>query len=463
MSESTKHLLIVDDEPALREAIAERLADHGFVVEQAGSGEEALERLASFAFDVLITDLKLPGINGREVLDAATERYPDLIAIVITGYGTVKDAVDAIKQGAADFITKPFQFDALLHVLRSAVEQRRLKSENAYLRSQLEERYRIDGLVGRSRIMRDLLQLLETVAATNSTLLITGETGSGKEVVARAIHHNGPRRANRFVAINCSAIPETLLEAELFGHVRGAFTGAVGTRQGRLEQAHKGTLFLDEVGTMSPALQSKLLRVLQEREFERVGDAHTIKIDVRVIAATHSDLAKMVAEGTFREDLFYRLNVIPVQLPALRERRDDIPLLVQHFLEKLGAEQVPPRHVTMSQDALRRLMAYPWPGNVRQLENVVERALAFSHGRTQIDVADLGPDIQNVPASPGDGNTWFPDEGMDLERYIEGVELTLIKRSLERTQGNKVQAARLLNLKRTTLIEKLKRLERGAP
>src|SRR6185436_9770503 len=448
MSEGQKHLLIVDDEHALREAIAERLADHGFVVEQAASGEDALKRLT--------------GIDGAKVIEAALERYPEIIAIVITGYGTVKDAVEAIKQGAADFITKPFQFDALLHVLRSALEQRRLKSENAYLRSQLEDRYRIDGLVGRSRVMRDLFQLLETVAATSSTVLITGETGTVKELAACAIHHNSPRRANRFVAINCSAIPETLLEAELFGHVRGAFTGAVGTRQGRLEQAHKGTLFLDEVGTMSPALQAKLLRVLQEREFERVGDAHTIKIDVRIIAATHSDLAKMVAEGTFREDLFYRLNVIPVQLPALRERREDVPLLVQHFLQKLGAEQVPPRHVTVSQDALRRLMAYAWPGNVRQLENVVERALAFSHGRTQIDVQDLGAEIQNLPASPEGSPTWFPDEGIDLERYIEGVELTLIKRSLERTQGNKVQAARLLNLKRTTLIEKLKRLERGA-
>src|SRR5829696_6720024 len=463
MPENQKHLLIVDDEAALRSAIAERLADHGFVVEQAGNGEDALQRLSEFAYDVLITDLRLPGIDGRRVLDAALDRYPDIIAIVITGFGTVKDAVEAIKQGAADFITKPFQFDALLHVLQSAVEQRRLKSENAYLRSQLEERYRIDGLIGQSRVMRDLLQLLETVASTSSTVLITGETGTGKELAARAIHHNSPRRASRFVAINCSAIPETLLEAELFGHVRGAFTGAVGTRQGCLEQAHKGTLFLDEIGTMSPALQAKLLRVLQEREFERVGDSHTIKIDVRIIAATHSDLAKMVAEGTFREDLFYRLNVIPVQLPPLRERRDDIPLLVQHFLQKLGSEQVPPRAATMSQEALRRLMSYAWPGNVRQLENVVERALAFSHGRAQIDVADVGPDIQNAPASPGDGNPWFPDEGIDLERYIEGVELTLIKRSLERTQGNKVQAARLLNLKRTTLIEKLKRLERGAP
>jgi DNA-binding NtrC family response regulator len=458
MAEGQKHLLIVDDELALREAIAERLADHGFVVEQADNGEQALQRIAEFAFDLLITDLRLPGIDGRQVLDAALERYPELIAIVITGYGTVKDAVDAIKHGAADFITKPFQFDALLHVLTAALEQRRLKSENAYLRSQLEERYRIDGLVGHSRIMRDLSQLLETVAATSSTVLITGDTGTGKELAARAIHHNSPRRANRFVALNCTAIPETLLEAELFGHVRGAFTGAVGTRQGRLEQAHKGTLFLDEVGTMSPALQAKLLRVLQEREFERVGDSHTIKIDVRVIAATHSDLAKMVAEGTFREDLFYRLNVIPVQLPPLRDRREDIPLLVQHFLQKLCAG-TGRDGVTISQEALRRLMAYPWPGNVRQLENAVERALAFSHGRAQIDVQDLALEVQNEPVPADTQGMWFPDDGLDFDSYIEAVELSLIRRSLERTQGNKRQAAKLLNLKRTTLIEKLKRLE----
>ena len=458
MSESRKHLLIVDDESALRETIAERLADHGFDVEQAQSGEQALQRLSEFAFDVLITDLRLPGIDGRRVLDAALERYPDIIGIVITGFGTVKDAVDAIKQGAADFITKPFQFDALLHVLKSAVEQRRLRSENAYLRSQLEQRYRIEGLIGQSAVMRDLSQLLETVAATSSTVLITGETGTGKELAARAIHHGSPRRNNRFVAINCSAIPETLLEAELFGHVRGAFTGAVGTRQGRLEQANKGTLFLDEVGTMSPALQAKLLRVLQEREFERVGDSHTVKIDVRVIAATHSDLPRMVADGTFREDLYYRLNVIPVHVPALRERRDDIPLLVQHFLQKLASESGR-GPLAVSQDAMRRLMAYPWPGNVRQLENVVERAVAFSGGRAEIELHDFGPEIQ-PPAVPADaGPLAFPEDGLDFDRYIEGVELALIKRSLERTRGNKRQAAKLLKLKRTTLIEKLKRLE----
>ena len=457
MSENQKHLLIVDDEKALREAIAERLTDQGFAVEQADSGEQALDRLVEFAFDIIITDLRLPGIDGRKVLDAALARYPEIIAIIITGFGTVKDAVEAIKQGASDFITKPFQFDALLHVLNSALEARRLKSENAYLRSQLEERYRIDGLVGRSKVMRDLFQLLEIVAATSSTVLITGETGTGKELAARAIHHSSTRRANRFVAINCSAIPETLLEAELFGHARGAFTGAVGTRQGRFEQAHKGTLFLDEVGTMSAALQAKLLRVLQEREFERVGDSHTIKVDVRVIAATHSDLQKMVGEGAFREDLFYRLNVIPVMLPPLRDRRDDIPLLVQHFAQKLSADTGRPP-AKISQEAMRRLMAHNWPGNVRQLENAVERAFAFSQGRGQIDAADLSPDIQKEPTAPEGHDPWFPDDGVDFDQYIAGIELALIQRSLERTHGNKRQAAKLLNLKRTTLIEKLKRL-----
>src|SRR5436190_2481423 len=390
MTDSPKHLLIVDDETALREAIAERLTDHGFLVEQAASGEQALERLAAFAFDILLTDLRLPGIDGRQVLEAALERYPDIIAMRLTGFGTVKDAVNAIKQGAADFITKPFQFDALLHVLRSALEQRRLKSENAYLRSQLEDRYRIDGLVGRSRVMRELFQLLETVAATSSTVLITGETGTGKELAARAIHHNSPRRANRFVALNCSAIPETLLEAELFGHVRGAFTGAVGARQGRLEQAHKGTLFLDEVGTMSPALQSKLLRVLQEREFERVGDNQTIKVDVRVIGATNSDLRKMVDDGTFREDLYYRLNVIPVRVPPLRERRADIALLAQHFLDNFAQASMPPKsRLTLAQDAQQALMTFAWPGNVRQLENAMERMVALSGGRSEITLVDL--------------------------------------------------------------------------
>src|SRR5881628_667235 len=374
MTDSQKHLLIVEDEAALRAAVAEQLSDRGYHVEQAESGEAAIGHLAEFAFDIIVTDLRLPGIDGSAVIEAAVARYPHIIAIVVTGFGTVKDAVEAIKRGAWDFVSKPFQIDELLHVLDSAIEQRRPKSENAYLRAQLEERYRFEGIVGKSRAMTRVFQLLETVAPTNSTILITGETGTGKEVVARAIHHNSPRKAHRFVALNCSAIPETLLEAELFGHVRGAFTGAIGNRQGRMEQAHKGTLFLDEVGTMSGALQMKLLRVLQEREFERVGDSHTTKVDVRVIAATNSDLARMVAEGQFREDLFYRLNVIPVHLPPLRERKEDIPLLVQHFLENLRNGSAP---LTVSQEAMRRLMAFSWPGNVRQLENAVERAVAL--------------------------------------------------------------------------------------
>jgi transcriptional regulator with GAF, ATPase, and Fis domain len=341
--------------------------------------------------------------------------------------------------------------------LNSALERRRLKAENAYLRSQLQERYKFDGLIGRSPAMRDLFQLLETVSTTASTILVTGETGTGKEVVARAIHHSSPRRAQRFVALNCSAIPETLLESELFGHVRGAFTGAIGNRPGRLEQANKGTLFLDEVGTMSAAMQMKLLRVLQEREFERVGDSHTIKVDVRVIAATNSDLQKMVAAGTFRDDLFYRLNIIPVQLPPLRDRREDIPLLVQHFLKKFGS---PERlsELRISQDATRALMAYSWPGNVRQLENAIERAVAMSGGRNQIETSDLTSEIQQATQLSTAPDVALPEDGIDFDRYVARVERELIRRALEKTGGNKGQASKLLNLKRTTLVEKLKRL-----
>src|SRR5579864_4075009 len=459
MPDTPKHLLLVEDEGPLRAVVAEQLADRGYKVEQAASGEDALARLADFAFDVIVTDLRLPGIDRAAVVDAAVERYPDIVAIVVTGYGTVKDAVEAIKRGAWDFVSKPFQIDELLHVLDAALEQRRLKSENAYLRAQLEERYRFEGLIGKSRPMTRLMHLLETVAATSSTILVAGETGTGKDVVARAIHHNSPRSLHRFVALNCSAIPETLLEAELFGHVRGAFTGAVGSRQGRLEQAHKGTFFLDEVGTMSSALQMKLLRVLQEREIERVGDSHTIKVDVRVIAATNSDLGRLVADGLFREDLFYRLNVIPVRLPPLRERKDDIPLLVTHFLEKLAKEGSGTGSIkhTVSQDAMRRLMAYLWPGNVRQLENAVERAVAFTAGRSQIDVGDLPTEIQQAQELALSSAVTLPEDGVDLDVFIAGIERDLIQRSLERTGGNKGAAARLLNLKRTTLVEKLKR------
>ena len=454
MSDPAPHVLFVDDEPALRTLMAERLAERCFEVVEADSGEKALDLLEQFAFDVVITDLRMAGVDGGAVIEAAVGRYPGIVGIVITGYGTIKDAVDAIKRGASDFIAKPFQFDELMHVLQKALEQRRLASENAYLRSQLEERYQFGGILGRSRPMQALFQMLDTVARSSSTILISGETGTGKEVVARAIHHNSPRRAHRFVALNCSAIPETLLEAELFGHVRGAFTGAVGTRQGRFEQAHKGTLFLDEVGTMSQALQVKLLRSLQEREFERVGDNETIKVDVRVVAATNSDLARMVAEGQFREDLYYRLNVIPIHLPPLRERRDDIPLLAKHFLEKFA----PGSPVHLSQSATRALMAYAWPGNVRQLENAVERAVALSAERPEIDVSDLPPELQETPPAGAPPFVDFPEQGLDLPHYLAAIERDLIQRALDRTQGNRNKAADLLRIKRTTLVEKLKRI-----
>jgi DNA-binding NtrC family response regulator len=463
MSDSSiQHLLLVDDEEGLRSVMAERLTEHGFRVEQASTGEQALSCLNDFAFDILITDLRLPGTDGRQVLDEAFARYPDIIAIVITGFGTVREAVEVTRLGAEGFITKPFQFEELLHELSAALEKRRLKAENAYLRAQLHERFRLDSMVGATPAMSQLFELLKTVAATTSTILITGETGTGKELAARAIHDASQRRAQRFVAINCSAIPETLLEAELFGHVRGAFTGAVASRQGRLEQAHRGTLFLDEVGTMSAALQAKLLRVLQAREFERVGDSQTIKVDVRVIGATNSDLKKMVQEGAFREDLYYRLNVIPVRVPPLRERRADIPLLAQHFLDRLAADSVPPRgRVTLSQDAQQALMAFGWPGNVRQLENVIERTFALSPGRTQISAADLPEELQTARTIPDRTELTIPETGIEMDRVVSDFEHALIRRALERTQGNKRQAAELLGLKRTTLIEKLKRLEKA--
>jgi DNA-binding NtrC family response regulator len=454
------HLLLVDDEEALRSVVAERLTEEGFEVTQASDGEAALRALDKFAFDVIVSDLRLPGVDGRQVIDAALARYPGIVAIVVTGYGTVKDAVEVIKAGAADFIAKPFQFDELMHVLTNALEQKRLKSENAYLHQQLDERFGLGSMIGKSAAMRALFQLIETVAPTTATIMITGETGTGKEMVARAIHQTSPRHRERFVAINVSAIPETLLDAELFGHVRGAFTGAVAMRQGRLEQADKGTLFLDEVGTMPMPLQMKLLRVLQEREFERLGDSRTIKVDVRIVAATNADLSKMVKEGSFREDLYYRLNVIHVQLAPLRERPEDIPLLVRTFIQKFSGQQLnraPDHLITVSQEAMRRLMSFAWPGNVRQLENAIERALALLGSRRQIEVTDLPPDLQTAADESVKPTLDLPAQGLDLPSLVLQIEHEMISRALARTENNKGAAARLLGLKRTTLVEKLKR------
>jgi DNA-binding NtrC family response regulator len=367
-----------------------------------------------------------------------------------------------------DFVAKPFQFDELLHVVRTAIEQGRLKDENAYLRQQLDERFGVGAMVGKSAPMRALYQLIDTVAPTSATVLITGETGTGKEMVARAIHQTSLRRQQKFVAINCSAIPDTLLEAELFGHVRGAFTGAVTSRQGRIEQADKGTLFLDEIGTMPPSLQVKMLRVLQEREFERIGDPRTVKVDVRVIAATNADLGRMVQDGVFREDLFYRLNVVPVHLPPLRERCEDIPLLVARFIEKHQPASDGHDPVVVAQEGMRRLMAFDWPGNVRQLENVIERALALGGGRRSIDMDDLPRELQ-AKAAAVSLVPRLSDDGVDLPFLVSEFERQLIDQALARTEGNRGAAARLLSLKRTTLVEKLKRLGRdtaadtGAP
>lgn len=455
------HLLLVDDEVAFRGVIAERLVDSGYRVEQAGTGEEAVARLSEFAFDILLTDLRLPGVDGRQVLDEAFSRYPDIIAVVITGFGTVREAVEVTQLGAEGFITKPFQFEELLHALRTAVEKRRLRAENAYLREQLLGRFHLGGIIGQAPLVVQMLERIQTVAATASTVLITGETGTGKELAARALHDASPRRLQRFMAINCSAIPETLLETELFGHIKGAFTGAVANRQGRIEQANHGTLFLDEVGTMSLPLQVKLLRVLQAREFERVGESQPVKVDVRVIAATNSDLKQMVKDGTFREDLYYRLNVIPLHVPALRERPSDVPLLAQHFLDRLSQESPSRGRVTIAQEAQQALMAYSWPGNVRQLENVIERAFALSPGRAQLELSDLSEEVRAAPVQPTAADVVFSENGVDFDALVSRFEHGLLTRALEHAGGNKRMAAELLKIKRTTLIEKLKRLERS--
>ncbi len=455
-----QHLLLVDDEVGFREVIAERLAGHGFEVVQAGTGEEAVERLSEFAFDILVTDLRLPGLDGRQCWKRRSRAIRR--SSPWSSPGTAPFARPSRSRGAAPRASSPSrsQFEEFLHELMMSIERRRLKAENEYLREQFHDRFGIDGIIGRTPVMLQLFELLRMIAGTPSTVLISGETGTGKELAARAIHDASPRRNQRFVAINCSAIPETLLEAELFGHVRGAFTGAVANRQGRLEQANRGTLFLDEVGTMSPALQAKLLRVLQTREFERVGDVQTVKVDVRVLAATNSELAQMVEAGAFREDLYYRLNVIPVRVPPLRERRADIPLLAQFFLDRFSREMPARGRVTLAQDAQQALMAFGWPGNVRQLENVIERTFALSPGRSQITALELPDEIRRVGPMLSPTEVVIPESGIQMERLVSDFEHTLIKRALERTGGNKRLAADLLHLKRTTLIEKLKRLQR---
>ena len=453
-------VLVVEDEAELRQIIADSLEAKGFAVAQALDAADARSRLESFAYDGLVVDLRLPDADGMDVLDAALARYPEIRAVVITGWGGVEEAVRAIKRGAIDFLIKPFQLTQLAQVLHTGINERRLQQENAELRAQLHDRFSFASVIGQSAPMQHVFSSLELVSPMNSTVLIHGETGTGKELIARTIHYNSPRRDHHFVAFNAAAIPEGLAEAELFGHVKGAFTGAVNARVGRFELAHKGTLFIDEVSSMTLSLQAKLLRALQEREIERVGESRPFKFDIRVVAATNIDLRKLVKEGTFREDLFYRLNVVPITLPPLRSRREDIALLSNHFVQKsCKSNGVPSR--TLSQASLRVLMDYPWPGNIRQLENAIEHAVAVSGTAREIEPSMLPEDVRSPGRSAMLAPVTIPDEGLDFTAVMTQLERELITRGLEKTGGNKRQAARLLNLSRTTLIDKLQRLGGG--
>jgi two-component system, NtrC family, response regulator AtoC len=457
MAGAREQILVVDDEEDLRQAVVELLTADGFEVHGVATAEQALEMLSQTAFDVLITDNNLPGKSGIELLEDTLARYPEIVGIVITGFGTIETAVQAIKKGAYDYLSKPFKLVELSIMVRKGLQERTLRFENQYLRNQLKSRYAFDNIIGTGRSMARIFELIDSVAALNSTVLIQGETGTGKELIAKAIHFNSPRKDQKMVSINCGAIPENLLESELFGHVKGAFTGAVANRVGRFEQANNGTIFLDEVGNMPPSLQVKLLRVLQEREFERVGGNNSIKVDVRIIAATSSNLEEMVKAGTFREDLYYRLNVIPVRMPALRDRREDIPLLIQRFITQF-CETHKLETKTVSPQVMKSMMGYEWPGNVRQLENIVERMVALTGTRTAIMPADLPPEIQSGERF-GNGTTFeIPEEGINFTNIVVDMERELILQGLRKANGNKKLAAKLLNLKRTTLIEKIKRI-----
>ncbi len=457
MDVSKEQILVVDDEEDRRKAIVDILTLDGFDVEQAGSAEEAAEKLSQTAFDVLITDHNLPGKTGVELLEETLVRYPEIISVVITGYGTIETAVSAIEKGAYNYLTKPFKFVELPIMVRKGLKERQLRFENQYLRKQLNAKYGFNNIIGAGRAMNRIFELVDTIAGLNSTVLVQGETGTGKELIAKAIHFNSSRKDQKMVSINCGAIPENLLESELFGHVKGAFTGAVQTRIGRFEQANGGTIFLDEIGNMPPTLQVKLLRLLQEREFERVGGNSTVKVDVRIIAATSSNLEEMVKNGTFREDLYYRLNVIPINLPPLRERREDIPLLVQKFIERF-CETHRLDLKTVSPQVMKALMSFEWPGNVRQLENIVERMVALTGNRPAILSSDLPTEIQNRESLNFVPLIEIPEEGINFQNVVTDMERELIVQSLRKTNGNKKLAAKLLNLKRTTLIEKIKRI-----
>jgi len=450
-------ILVVDDEDYMREIVRQALQGSGFDIEEAADGATALEMMRRYPYDVIITDLRLPGVPGEKLLQEALAISPETIVIIMTGYGNIQTAVDAIRMGAYDYLPKPFQLEEMVMRVEKGLHDRRIKSENSLFRSELQGKYQFANLIGNSPAMQQAYRMVAMVAQKTSTILISGETGTGKELVARAIHYNGPRRDQPLVCVNCAAIPANLLEDELFGHVKGAFTGAHQHRVGRFEQANRGTLFLDEVGSMPLDLQVKLLRVLQEREFQKVGGTTPIKVDVRIIAATNEDLLEKVRAGDFREDLFYRLNVIPIPILPLRQRREDIPPLISHFVKKFCAEQqVPVKRV--SHEAIKQLVSFEWPGNVRQLENAVEMAVALSGDRELLEVGDFPVVVRGPNEDELFRNIDIPDEGLDFNTLISELERRLILRSLDVTGGNKKRAASLLQLKRTTFVEKLKRM-----
>jgi DNA-binding NtrC family response regulator len=448
----TRRLLIVDDDGAMRQMLESLFREQGFTTEVADSVDAALERVRETEIDVVLSDIKMPGRSGIELVGELRRLRPETPLVLMTAFGSIDSAVEAMRAGAFDYITKPFEPEAVLFSIERALERRALEEENRELRRALDRTTSLGDLIGRSPAMRDIVALIRKVANSRSSVLITGESGTGKEVVARTIHFASPRAARPFIPINCTAIPEGLLESELFGHVRGAFTGAHTTKRGLFEKANGGTLFLDEIGDMGPGLQSKLLRVLQDREIRAVGGMQSVKVDVRIVAATNKDLAQEIEAGRFREDLFYRLNVIPIHIPPLRERPEDIPALVEAFLRRHDESG----RRSVSQAALEKLMACPWRGNARELENAIERALALSDADVvEVDALPLGGASEGNAAASSDES--FLMDAAKRHLSLRDLEERYIDEVLRATGGNKVQAARILGIDRKTLYRRAER------
>jgi len=451
MSSRATRVLLADDEESFRRVHEYQLRQAGYDVESVADGKAALDAFREGLHDLVITDVRMPGLDGLELLGRLRAISPDTPVVVVTGHGTIETAVEAMKQGAFDFLTKPFPGDQLKLVLQRALELSRLQRENRELRRVIESRFAFRNLIGSAQPMKELFASLELVAPTDSTVLISGETGTGKELVARAIHFNSRRQKGPFVTLNCGAIPESLIEAELFGHKKGAFTGAHADRQGKFAAADGGTLFLDEVGELPPGLQPKILRVLQSGEVDRVGSTHSIRVDVRIVAATNRDLEEMIEQGTFRQDLYYRLAVVPLHVPPLRDRREDIPLLAEHFLRKV-AERADRPELRLPPEVFTRFDAYDWPGNVRELENIIERMVVLSRD-DRISLDALPAKLRGDAAAGSDIGFRLPPQGVRLE----DLERELIRQALERHDGNRTRAARELGLTRNTLLYRMQK------